>query len=132
MKTKTGSLLQLVVAAMTVIALAMAAVPALAQNPVPPTARQAAASPTFASKLHASKASATSKRRLSPRSCADRTLPRDGIFYENGPVNGTVDAWTINFGYVVSDSFTGGSVTRFDIGVWEFPGDVMTSVQWSI
>jgi hypothetical protein len=27
------------------------------------------------------------------------------VLYENGPVNGTTDAWTINFGYVVSDSF---------------------------
>ncbi len=23
--------------------------------------------------------------------------------YDNGPINGTTDAWTINFGYVVSD-----------------------------
>ncbi len=26
--------------------------------------------------------------------------------YDNGPTNGTVDAWTINFGFIVSDSFT--------------------------
>ena len=26
--------------------------------------------------------------------------------YNNGPINGTTDAWTINFGYVVSDTFT--------------------------
>ena len=26
--------------------------------------------------------------------------------YDNGPVNGGVNAWTINFGYVVSDTFT--------------------------
>ncbi len=25
--------------------------------------------------------------------------------YNNGPINGTTDAWTINFGYVVSDNF---------------------------
>ncbi len=25
--------------------------------------------------------------------------------YDNGPINGTTDAWTINFGYVVSDTF---------------------------
>ena len=29
--------------------------------------------------------------------------------YDNGPTNGTVDAWTINFGFIVSDSFTLGS-----------------------
>jgi PEP-CTERM motif len=56
--------------------------------------------------------------------------------YENGPINGTTDAWTINFGYVVSDTFlTANSdrmVTGFSIGVWEFPGDTMTGVDWSI
>ncbi len=29
--------------------------------------------------------------------------------YDNGPINGTTDAWTINFGYVVSDTFVMGS-----------------------
>jgi len=52
---------------------------------------------------------------------------------DNGPINGTTDAWTINFGYVVSDTFVGGgTVTGLSFGVWEFPGDTMTSVQWSI
>src|SRR5271169_3444010 len=54
--------------------------------------------------------------------------------YDNGPINGTTDAWTINFGYIVSDSYVsdGSTVTGFSFGVWEFPGDRMTSVQWSI
>ncbi len=56
--------------------------------------------------------------------------------YDNGPINGTTDAWTINFGYVVSDTFNAagfnGSVYGFSFGVWEFPGDVMSSVDWSI
>src|SRR5271169_1786281 len=53
--------------------------------------------------------------------------------YENGPINGTTDAWTINFGYIVSDTFVASSsVTGFSFGVWEFPGDVMSSVDWSI
>jgi hypothetical protein len=54
--------------------------------------------------------------------------------YDNGAINGTTDAWTINFGYVVSDTFfTGGqSVTSFSFGVWEFPGDTLSSVDWSI
>jgi hypothetical protein len=25
--------------------------------------------------------------------------------YDNGPINGTTDAWTINSGYIVSDSY---------------------------
>ncbi len=54
--------------------------------------------------------------------------------YDNGPINGTTDAWTINFGYIVSDSYvaSGSNVTNFSFGVWEFPGDTMTSVDWSI
>jgi len=53
--------------------------------------------------------------------------------YDNGPINGTTDAWTINFGYIVSDTFTASSsVTGFSFGTWEFPGDVLTSVDWSI
>ncbi len=55
--------------------------------------------------------------------------------YENGPINGTTDAWTINFGYVVSDTFTlSQSYQTFsvDAGVWEFPGDTVLTVDWSI
>jgi PEP-CTERM motif len=58
------------------------------------------------------------------------------VLYDNGPINGTTDAWTINFGYVVSDSIqVSGSIenpTESIFGVWEFPGDTMTSVDWSI
>jgi hypothetical protein len=56
--------------------------------------------------------------------------------YSNGPINGTVYAWTINYGYVVSDSFTltccGNYVTGFDFGAWEFQWDTLSSVDWSI
>src|SRR5271166_6364364 len=54
--------------------------------------------------------------------------------YDNGPINGTTDAWTINFGYIVSDSYIAGgtSVSGFQFGTWEFPGDVLSSVDWSI
>jgi len=54
--------------------------------------------------------------------------------YDNGPINGNTDAWTINFGYIVSDTFVAGGsgVTNFSFGVWEYPGDVMSSVDWSI
>jgi uncharacterized repeat protein (TIGR03803 family) len=72
------------------------------------------------------------KSPLSAFTSRGRPLPQDEVIYENGPVNGTTDAWTINFGYVVSDSFTGGGVDGFDIWVWEFPGDTVTSVDWSI
>jgi len=54
--------------------------------------------------------------------------------YDNGPINGTTDGWTINFGYIVSDTFVsdGSTVTGFYFGVWEFPGDTLSSVDWSI
>jgi len=53
----------------------------------------------------------------------------------NGNINGTTDAWTFNFGYVVSDTFVPGATTNiigFQIGLWEFPGDTVTSLDWSI
>ncbi len=28
------------------------------------------------------------------------------VLYDDGPINGTVDAWTINYGFVIGDSFT--------------------------
>ena len=70
-------------------------------------------------------------------SCSNRPLSAGcGVTYENGPANGTTDAWTINFGYVVSDTFVAGNndylVGGFDLYVWEFQGDTMSSLQWSI
>jgi len=54
--------------------------------------------------------------------------------YSNGPINGTTDAWTINSGFVVSDTFTtgGGSVNGLAFGAWAFPGDVLESAEVSI
>ena len=57
------------------------------------------------------------------------------VLYDNGPVNGTQDGWTINFGYVVSDTFvlTGaGTVGGFDFYTWTFPGDTTLTVDWQI
>jgi len=51
--------------------------------------------------------------------------------YSNGPINGTTDAWTINSGFVVSDTFTVGSgganVNGIVFGAWAFPGDILES-----
>jgi hypothetical protein len=55
--------------------------------------------------------------------------------YSNGPVNGTVDAWTINYGYSVANSFTlsgASTLTGADFGVWTFSGDTAETVDWSI
>ena len=57
------------------------------------------------------------------------------VLYDNGPINGTVDAWLINFGYVLGDDFTlsaNSTVSGLTFGVWDYPGDVMTAVDWSI
>ena len=57
------------------------------------------------------------------------------VVYDNGPINGTVEAWTINYGYQVTDSFTVSSPTTLtgaQIGLWAYPGDNPTSVEWSI
>ena len=56
------------------------------------------------------------------------------VLYENGPINGTVDAWTINFGFAVSDTFTltsNSTVNSIAFGAWMFPGDVLESVEVS-
>ncbi len=59
-----------------------------------------------------------------------------GTIYDNGPINGTTDAWTINFGFVVSDTFTvsGGNstITGLSFGTFELPGDTLLSVDISI
>ena len=57
------------------------------------------------------------------------------VLYDNGPINGGVDAWPFNFGFIVSDSFTlssNSTVGGFELGLWEFPGDKLSSVDWTI
>ncbi len=61
-----------------------------------------------------------------------------GTLYSNGPVNGTIKGWDISgsYGTMVSNSFylsgTGGPVNGFSFSVWEYPGDSLEAVQWSI
>ena len=69
--------------------------------------------------------------------CLLMALPASaGILYDNGPVNGTIDAYTINFGFQVADSFTlssGSTVTGANLYVWlGTAGDNFTEVDWSI
>ncbi len=56
--------------------------------------------------------------------------------YENGPINGQVNAWPITSGAVVSDTFlmpsNATSITGLTFGAWLFPGDTMQSVEVSI
>jgi PEP-CTERM motif len=54
--------------------------------------------------------------------------------YDNGPYNGTTDAWTINFGFTVSDSYTlpfNAPVFGFSFVYWDAnSSDLLTSVDW--
>ncbi len=56
--------------------------------------------------------------------------------YSNGPINGTTDAWTINFGFVVSDTFTvasgGTTVNGLSFGAWVEPGDMLENADVAI
>ncbi len=129
------------------------ATPANGQNTVPPTARQAATMPQYAGRLahvvrpasryNASRIARPTDPRASWKNPADPrrqnrrggTLDGDDL-YNNGPINGTTDAWTLNSGFVVSDTFTipsgGDNVTGLTFGAWAFPGDVLQSVEISI
>jgi hypothetical protein len=56
------------------------------------------------------------------------------LLYDNGPINGTF-AWLINDGFWISNSFSLSSASNLggaQIGLWVTPGDVATSVDWSI
>jgi len=56
--------------------------------------------------------------------------------YSNGPINGNTDAWTINFGFIVSDTFNvtnnDTTITGGSFGMWLVPGDTLTSAELSI
>ncbi len=56
--------------------------------------------------------------------------------YSNGPINGNTDAWTIAFGFVVSDTFNvanrGTTVTGANFGIYLFSGDILGSAELSI
>lgn len=55
--------------------------------------------------------------------------------YDNGPINGSVDAWDIVESYIVSDTFpvlSGQTVNGFSVGVWNEGSDPMTSLDWSL
>jgi len=53
--------------------------------------------------------------------------------YSNGPINGNTDAWTINFGFIVSDTFTissgSSTLSGLSFGAWLIAGDTLTSAE---
>ncbi len=110
-----------------------AAVLSSAQSAAPPTARQAAADPAFASRLHPPAGGAHLSRSPHRRMPAS---PQDQTLYDNGPYNGTTDAWSINFGFSVSDSFTvptNSSITGIHFVYWDASTtDLLTSVDMAL
>jgi len=134
---------------LALLILALAVLPALAQN-VPATAREAASLPQFAARLaHPNTAPPHKLSPPAPRGAcralpiaqgSHKTLPLDSVFYANGPTTGicdiqgcTVDAWTVNFGYTVSNSIlAAGGVSGATFAFWLFPGDTVTSLDWSL
>jgi hypothetical protein len=59
----------------------------------------------------------------------------DSVLYDNGPYDDDVDAWEINQGFVVSDTFTltgAATVTGFHFNTWMFPGDILTAAELSL
>ena len=60
--------------------------------------------------------------------------------YDNGPYNGTTDAWQINFGFSVSDLFTLSPyqcqyiclVQGFNIITWNIPNDNLNSLEMQL
>src|SRR5689334_14356863 len=120
----TDSLRKTTLAIATALWIACTALPTIAQNTVPSSATQAAKMPQYASRLaHA----AGHTNPALPRQRA-RSHPSDLPIYNNGPINGTVDAFFINFGFIVSNTFTlksEMSITGMSFGAWLFPGDVL-------
>jgi len=125
-----------VLAAVAAFLIASAALPMPAQNSVPPSALQAARSPEFAKRLAHPDRRPSSRPNPAPARQGSRSGPGQGNdAYENGPINGTTDAWTINFGFVVSDTFTIGSdatITGMSFGAWLFVGDTLISAEVSV
>jgi uncharacterized repeat protein (TIGR03803 family) len=128
----------IVLAGVTAFLITSAALPMPAQNSVPPTAVQAARMPQFAKRLaHPGGQPASAPNPALARQ-GSRTGPGQGsgTVYENGPINGNTDAWTINFGFVASDTFTvpsdGSPVTGMSFGAWLSPGDTLSQVEISI
>ncbi len=134
---------------LAIVLIVLTALPAHGQN-VPATAREAARVPQYAERLahpgtparHRAPSRAGNKAcsPVRPGEGVAKGSPQDSFFYANGPINGlcdiqgcTVDAWGINFGYIVTDSILASSgVSGATFAFWLFPGDTVTSVDWAL
>jgi len=128
----------IVLAGVAALLITSAALPMPAQNSVPPTAVQAARMPQFASRLAHPAPQPASPPNPTPARQGSRRTPGGGgnDIYDNGPINGNTDAWSINFGFIVSDTFyvtaNQTPITGMSFGAWLFPGDTLESAELSI
>ena len=125
-----------VLAGVTALLITSAALSMPAQNSIPPTAVQAARMPEFAKRLgHPANRTASPPKPAVARQGSHK-VPGEGEIYDNGPINGNTDAWTINFGFVISDTFTVNvnqtPITGMSFGAWLYPGDTLSQVELSI
>jgi uncharacterized repeat protein (TIGR03803 family) len=123
--------------AMVALATAMLVMPGWTQNAIPAAARQAATMPAFAQHLHPAATPQLGRRfPASTHARKHRGSPLDETFYDNGPVNGQVDAWTVGFGFSVSDTIQinqpGGTLTGIQFWLWVEPGDTVSNVEVQI
>jgi len=57
------------------------------------------------------------------------------VLYTDGPINGSINAFELNYGCSYGTSFTLGSeavVNEVNIGTWTNPGDTLQSLNWAI
>ena len=90
-------------AGLTVLLLTSAANPVFAQNPVPSGAAAAAGRPQIGVRLAHPVSRPARRTNLTP--VRRSGSPQGQDVYDNGPTDGYDYAWTINFGFAVSDSF---------------------------
>jgi hypothetical protein len=67
--------------------------------------------------------------------CAAIPSMAQNDIYDNGPTNGSIDGWSINAGFITSDSFTissSATVNGLNFAAWLFPGDILESAEVSI
>ena len=130
----TCPLRRIILAGLAVVLIPAAALSMAAQNSVPATANEAASMPQFASRLGHQPPSRPDQALASQRS-RSAVSPMGGLIYNNGPIDGNDTAWTINFGFVVSNTITianATNLTGMTFGAWLFPGDVLLAAEISI
>ena len=124
----------IVLAGIAASSIVLAALPLPAQNSVPASAVQAAKMPQYAGRLARPANQQASRPNPRPKS---RSGPGEYLLYDNGPINGSGNAWAFNSGFIVSDSFTVSGIDNppvegMSFGVWLFPGDTLQTAELSI